>query len=181
MQNPFLIYLYSLCSLFVLIGAPAYSQAASLDKIEYLYPSNQEKIIDETADEFYQALRDRKYPIHREFYEKNKQRQRDLDSRLFKEFSDASVNIRKKGLFREVEEFSYMTWDGNIHYTYPEIDINDHQAISPDRQVYFFYSFKDTEMEFRGKYAIYDVETKQILAGGGTYIPKYPIYKKFLQ
>jgi len=181
MRNPFLICLYSLCSLFVLIGNPDYSQATTSDKVDYLYPTNKEKVIDETADEFYQALRDSKYPVHRAFYEKHNQMQRDLDSRLFKDFSDASVNIRKKGLFHEVEEFNYITWDGNIHYTYPDIDIKDHQAISPDRQVYFLYSFKDTEMEFRGRYAIYDVETKQILAGGGTYIPKYPNYKKFLQ
>jgi len=45
-------------------------------------------------------------------------------------------------------------------------------TISPDRQVYFFYSFKDTEKEFRGNYAIYDVETKVMVAGGSTYMPK---------
>jgi hypothetical protein len=48
------------------------------------------------------------------------------------------------------------------------------QAVSPDRQVYFFYSFKDTDKEFRGRCAVYDVETKQLLAGGDTYINKYP-------
>ena len=180
-KNPILISLHTLCSLFVIIGNPDYSQATSLEKVQYLYPTNNDKAFDETADEFYQALRDRRYPPHREFYVKYKQRQRDLNNGLFKDFSNASVNIRKKGLFREVEAFNYITWDGNIHYTYPDMDIKDHPAISPDRQVYFFYSFIDTEMEFRGRYAIYDVETKQILAGGGTYIPKYPIYKKHLQ
>jgi len=30
----------------------------------------------------------------------------------------------------------------------------------------------DTEKEFRGRYAIYDVETKKMVAGGGTYMPK---------
>lgn len=85
---------------------------------------------------------------------------------------DASVNIRKKLLFNEVEGLNYITFDGNILRSYPDIDINYHQTVSPDRQVYFFYSFIDTEKEFRGRYAIYDVETKKMVAGGGTYMPK---------
>jgi hypothetical protein len=48
------------------------------------------------------------------------------------------------------------------------------QAVSPDRQVYYFYSFKDTDREFRGRCAVYDVETKQLVAGGAAYINKYP-------
>jgi len=75
-------------------------------------------------------------------------------------------------LFNEVERLNYITIDGNILRAYPDIDFNYHQAISPDRQIYFFYSFKDTEKEFRGRYAIYDVETKEMVAGGGTYMPK---------
>ncbi len=58
------------------------------------------KVIDETVDEFYQALRDLKYPIHQEVYQrykqKPKQQKRHLDTVLFKEMPDASVNIRKK-------------------------------------------------------------------------------------
>jgi len=181
MKNPFLISLYTLCSLCVLLGNPTYLQATPSDKVEYLYPANKEKVIDETVDEFYKALRDRRYPVHQEFYEKHKRSQRDLDAGLFKEIPDASVNIRKKLLFNEVEGFNYITWDGNILHTFPDIDINYHQATSPDRQVYFYYSFKDTEKEFRGRFAIYDVETKKILAGGGTYMPKYPTYKKYLK
>lgn len=51
-------------------------------------------MIDENVDEFYQALRDKRYPVHQEFYERHKQRQRDVG--LFIEISNASVNIRKK-------------------------------------------------------------------------------------
>ncbi|MDM5329879.1 hypothetical protein [Neobacillus sp. CF12] len=50
--------------------------------------------------------------------------------------------------------------------SYPDIQIKYHQAISPDRQVYFFFSFKDTEKKFKGKCSVYDVETKQLIAGG---------------
>lgn len=181
MKNPFLTSLSMVCGLFMLLGNPVYSRASYLNKVDYLYPANKEKIIDETVDEFYQALRDRSYPVHQEFYLRHKQRQRDLDAGLFKEISDASVNIRKKVLFNEVEGFNYITWDGSILHSYPDIDLKYYQTVSPNRQVFFFYSFKDTEKEFRGRYAIYDVETKEILAGGGMYFPKYPTYKDYLK
>lgn len=167
----------------ILFGSPVYSQTILSDKIEYVYPSNKEKLFDETVDEFYQALRELKYPVHQEFYQrykqKPKQQQKHLDTNLFKEMPNASVNIRRKLLFNEVEELNYIIFDGNILRHYPNIDINYHQAVSPDRQVYFFYSFKDTEKEFRGRYAIYDVETKEMVASGNTYMPKSPTYSGF--
>lgn len=65
-----------------------------------------------------------------------------MDTVLFKEMPDASVNVRKKLLFNEVERLNYITFDGNILSTYPYIDINYHQTVSPDRQVYFFIPLK---------------------------------------
>ena len=188
MKNPFLISFYTFIFSFglsMLLENPVYSQTTPSDKIEYLNPANKEKVFDETVDEFYQALRDIKYPIHQELYQRYKQKpkeeQRHLDTFLFKEMPDASINIREKLLFNEVERLTYLISDGNIFRPYPNIDINYHQTISPDRQVYFFYSFKDTEKEFRGRYAIYDVETKEMVAGGGTYMPKSPTYKEHLR
>ena len=164
----------------VLVSSPVYSQTILSDEIEYVYSSNKEKVFDETVDEFYQALRELKYPVHQEVYQrykkKPKQQQRHLDTNLFKEMPDASVNIRRKLLFNEVEELNYIIFDGNIFHPYPDIDINYHLAVSPDRQVYFFYSFKDTEKEFRGRYAIYDVETKEMVASGNIYMPKSSAY-----
>jgi len=175
MKKLFLISLYTVLfsfSISMLLGNTVYSQNIPSDKIEYLFPANKEKVIDETVDEFYQALRDLKYPVHQELYRRHKQEHRQLDTVLFKEMPDASVNIRKKLLFNEVERLNYITFDGNILRLYPDVDINFHQTVSPNRQVYFFFSFKDTENEFRGKYAIYDVETKETVAGGYTYMPK---------
>lgn len=175
MKNLFLISLYPLLFSFsfsLLLGNPVYSQTTPSDKIEYLYPANKEKVFDETVDEFYQALRNLKYHVHQELYRRHKQEQRQLDTVLFKEMPDASVDIRKKLLFNEVERLNFITFDGNILLLYPDIDINYHQTVSPNRQVYFFYTFKDTEKEFRGRYAIYDVETKETVAGGYTYMPK---------
>lgn len=150
--------------------------------INYIYPENKEKVFTETAGQFYEALMKRSYPVHQEFYrkhyefyKKHKNKLGNMDTALFKDMPDASVNFRKKVLFHEVEKFNYITWDGNgILTTNPDIKMKYNQAVSPDRQVYFFYSFKDTDKEFRGRCAVYDVETKQLLAGGDTYINKYP-------
>ncbi|PJO44802.1 hypothetical protein [Lysinibacillus xylanilyticus] len=179
MKKPFLIrlsmFIFSF-SLSMLLGNTVYLLATASDKIEYLFPANKERVFDETVDEFYEALRDLKYPVHQELYKRyklrSKEQQSHLDTILFKEMPDASVNIREKLLFKEVEKLNYITFDGNILRPYPDIDINYHQTVSPDRQVYFFYSFKDTEKEFRGRYAIYDAETKETVAGGNTYMPK---------
>ncbi|ALC85210.1 hypothetical protein AM499_04795 [Bacillus sp. FJAT-22090] len=137
MKNPFLISLYMFifsCSLSMLLGNPVYSQTTPSDKIEYLYPANKEKIFDETVDEFYQALRDIKYPVHQELYQrymlKPRQQQRHLDTVLFKEMPNASVNIRGKLLFNKVEGLNYITSDGNILRPYPDIDINYHQLLA---------------------------------------------------
>ncbi|MGG1674551.1 hypothetical protein ACIFOT_02255 [Neobacillus sp. NRS-1170] len=151
-------------------------------EINYIYPENKEKVFTETVDQFYEALRKRSYPVHQkfyrkhyEFYKKHKNKLGNMDTALFKEMLNESVNFRKKVLFHEVEKFNYITWDGNgILTTYPDIKMKYNQAVSPDRQVYFFYSFKDTDKEFRGRCAVYDIETKQLLAGGDTYINKYP-------
>ncbi|MGE7908126.1 hypothetical protein [Lysinibacillus xylanilyticus] len=186
MKKPFLIrlsmFIFSF-SLSMLFGNPVYLLAKASDKIEYLYPANKEKDFDETVDEFYEALRDLKYPVHQELYKRyklrSKEQQRHLNTILFKEMPDASVNIREKLLFKEVEKLNYITFDGNILRPYPDIDINYHQNFSPDRQVYFFYSFKDTEKEFRGRYAIYDAETKETVAGGYTYMPKLNLTRNF--
>ena len=178
MKNLFLISLYTFIvsfSLSVLFGNSVYSQTTSSNKIEYLYPANKEKVFDETVDEFYQALRDVKYQVHQELYQRYKQQQNQLDTVIFREMPDASINVREKLLFNEVEGVNYITSDGNILRIYPDIEIKYH-SVSPERQVYFFYSFKDTEKEFRGRYAIYDVETKKLVAGGETYMPKSSTY-----
>src|SRR4051812_21377800 len=145
------------------------SSKEEMMQIYYIYPENKEKVFTETVDQFYEALRKRSYPVHQEFYrkhydfyKKHKNKLGNMDTALFKDMPDASVNFRKKVLFHEVEKFNYITWDGNgILTTHPDIKMKYNQAISPDRQVYFFYSFKDTDKEFRGRYAVYDVETKQ--------------------
>lgn len=170
-------------SLSMMLENHVYSESATSDKFEYVYPANKEIVFDETVDEFYQALRELKYSVHQEFYQRYilmpKEQQRHLHTNIFKEMPDASVDIRKKLLFNEVEKLNYFIFDGNIFRPYPDLDINYHQAVSPDRQVYFFYSFKDTEKEFRGRYAIYDVETKEMIAGGNTYMPKQQLTRKY--
>jgi hypothetical protein len=185
-----------LCSIFasfvlMLTGQQAQAESNLLpakesvkEEVNYIYPENKEKVFTETVDQFYEALRKLSYPVHQEFYhkhqefyKKHKNKYGNMDTALFKDMPNASVSFRKKVMFNEVVKFIYITWDGNLHYAYPDIDLKYHQTVSPDRQVYFFYSFKDTEKEFTGRYAVYDVETKNLVAGGGTSISKYPKYK----
>lgn len=103
MKKLSLISLYTIIfsiSFSMLLGNPVYSLAITSDNIEYLFSANKELVFDETVDEFYQALRDKKYPVHQELYQRYKQMPKQpqsyLDTVLFKEMSDASVNIRKK-------------------------------------------------------------------------------------
>lgn len=176
--------LFSIFTLAVLMvtGQQAQAENDINDQGSYLFPENKDKVFTETIDQFYEALRRRSYPIHQqyyrkhyEFYKRHKHKYGSMDTALFKDMTDASVNFRKKLLFHEVEKLNYLTWDGNgMLTTYPDLKMQYHQAISPNRQVYFFYSFKETDQDFRGRCAVYDVETKQLLAGGETYINKYP-------
>ena len=122
---------YILFSFSMLLVSPVFSQTTPSDKNEYLHPANKEKVINETVDEFYQALRDLKQPIHQEVNQryklKLKQQQRYLDTVLFKEIPDASVNVRKKLLFNQVKILNYITFDGDILRTYPDIDVKYYQ------------------------------------------------------
>ena len=188
-MTPKVLYIIFALSVLMITGQQAHAELSAkesvTDEINYIYPGNKEKVFTETVDQFYEALRKRTYPVHQEFYrkhyefyKKHKNKLGNMDTALFKDMPDASVNFRKKVLFHEVEQFNYITWDGNsIPTTHPDIKMKYNQAISPDRQVYFFYSFKDTDKEFRGRCSVYDVETKQLIAGGDTYINKFPQIK----
>ena len=188
MTNKVLCIIFAL-SVLMIAGQQAHAELSAEESIteekNYIFPDNKEKVFTETIDQFYEALRKRSYPAHQEFYRKhyefykiNKNKLGNMDTALFKDMPDASVNFRKKVLFHEVEQFNYITWDGNgMLTTEPDVKVQYNQAISPDRQVYFFYSFKDTDKEFRGRCSVYDVETKQLLAGGETYINKFPQIK----
>ncbi|EON73508.1 hypothetical protein H131_05943 [Lysinibacillus sphaericus OT4b.31] len=45
-------------------------------------------------------------------------------------------------MFNEIEGLNYITSDGNILRPYPDIDINYHQTVSPDRQFISFTPLK---------------------------------------
>jgi hypothetical protein len=180
MRIKVLISTFTLAFLMV-TGQQAQAENDNKNEGNYLYPENKDKIFSETINQFYEALKKRSYPVHQEyyrkhyeFYKRHKNKYGSMDTALFKDMAGASVNFRKKLLFHEVEKFNYLTWDGNGYVSlYPNIEMKYHQAISPNRQVYFFISFKDTDQEFRGRCAVYDVETKQLIAGGESYINKF--------
>jgi hypothetical protein len=61
-------------SIFLFVGMNVHAEGMERDRLErvdYLYPANKDEVFVETVDEFYQALRDRKYPVHQAFYSRH--------------------------------------------------------------------------------------------------------------
>ncbi|MGE7954887.1 hypothetical protein [Lysinibacillus xylanilyticus] len=109
------------------------------------YPSNKEKtFINE--DEFYQQLKKDEY----------------------KEYDNASYSIRRKISYKEVPD-AVMTFEKKTgrYMCQPKQDLS--LTIHPERQVYFFASFVQTQNEEYWKHTIIDAETKQQLEGGNSY------------
>lgn len=125
------------------------------------YPANKDKNFTESADDFYQSFLKHKVESEENF--------------TYKEFPNATMNKREKVLFKDIDKFTYTMRDGKKERVYPDPRTYKilHNIASPDRQVYFFISVEDDQKEFRGSYAVYDIETKQFIAGeSGEYLKK---------
>ena len=88
-----------------------------------------------------------------------------LDKKIYKEYKNAAYSVRKKILFKEVpdEEFSFL--QKTAAGCRGEVVLQD-SFIHPDRQVYFFASFSQNEVEELQKYIVIDAETKKELQSG---------------
>ncbi|NUC16214.1 hypothetical protein EXW28_24940 [Bacillus mycoides] len=91
-----------------------------------------------------------------------------LDKKIYKEYNNAAYSVRKKILFKEVpdEEFSFLQKTaagcrGSVVF--------QDSFIHPDRQVYFFASFSQDEVDEFHKYIVIDAETKRELQEGKSY------------
>ncbi|MBS9802975.1 hypothetical protein [Bacillus cereus] len=91
-----------------------------------------------------------------------------LDKKIYKEYKHAAYSVRKKILFKEVpdEEFSFL--QKTAVGCRSRVVLQD-SFIHPDRQVYFFASFSQNEVEEFHKYIVIDAETKRELQGGKSY------------
>ncbi|WP_306473039.1 hypothetical protein [Bacillus cereus] len=118
----------------------------------------------------YPSNRNKSFVIEDVFYEQ-------LDKKIYKEYNNAAYSVRKKVLFKEVpdEEFSFL--QKTAVGCRSEVVLQD-SFVHPDRQVYFFASFSQNEVEELHKYIVIDAETKRELRGGKSYHHCGNPYKK---
>ncbi|MDA1536407.1 MULTISPECIES: hypothetical protein [Bacillus] len=100
-----------------------------------------------------------------------------LDKKIYKEYNNAAYSVRKKILFKEVpdEEFSFL--QKTAAGCRSEVVLQE-SFIHPDRQVSFFASFSQNEVEEFHKYIVIDAETKKELQSGKSYHHYDNPYKK---
>ncbi len=100
-----------------------------------------------------------------------------LEKKIYKEYNNAAYSVRKKILFKEVpdEEFSFLQKTAGGCRS--EVVLQE-SFIHPDRQVYFFASFTQNEVEEFHKYIVIDAETKKELQSGKSYHHYDNPYKK---
>ncbi|OLS35572.1 hypothetical protein [Bacillus sp. MRMR6] len=145
--------LSSICLCFLLfIGNSVEAEVVNNDKEEVIhFPANNDKEIKQSADQFYKEL-------EKEWH--------------YREYADAKMSIRKKVLFKDIDKFDYKYKDGQVEHSYPnsKTNIKDFTpAPNANRQVYYLMSVKETEKDFKGQYAVYDVETHNFISGGSHY------------
>lgn len=91
-----------------------------------------------------------------------------LDKKIYKEYNNAAYSVRKKISFKEVadEESSFRQ---KIAVGCRSKVVLQDAFVHPDRQVYFFASFSQNEVEEFHKYIVIDAETKRELRAGKSY------------
>ena len=107
----------------------------------YQYPNNQ-----------FQSFRDED-----EFYQQ-------LNRTIYEEYANASLNIRQKMAFRDIENATqnfYLQTNSNQE----TIDLSQHTFIHPNRQVYFLASFQHNTDESYRKFLVIDAETQEVILG----------------
>ncbi|GAB6434338.1 hypothetical protein bcgnr5372_53530 [Bacillus luti] len=91
-----------------------------------------------------------------------------LDKKMYKEYSNATYSVRKKVSFKEVaDEESSFRQKTAVGFR-SKVVLQD-VFVHPDRQVYFFASFSQNEVEEFHKYIVIDAETKRELRAGKSY------------
>ncbi|WP_157830031.1 hypothetical protein [Bacillus sp. SN10] len=118
----------------------------------------------------YPSNRNKSFVSEDVFYEQ-------LDKKMYKEYNNAAYSVRKKILFKKVpdEEFSFL--QKTAAGCRSEVMLQE-SFIHPDRQVYFFASFTQNEVEELHKYIVIDAETKRELRAGKSYHHCGNPYKK---
>lgn len=99
-----------------------------------------------------------------------------LDKKMYKEYNNAAYSVRKRFYLKKYPMKNFLFyknsrglsgWSGASRF-----------FIHPDRQVYFFASFSQNEVEELHKYIVIDAETKKELQSGKSYHHYDNPYKK---
>lgn len=91
-----------------------------------------------------------------------------LDKKIYKEYENAAYSVRKKISFKEVAEEESSFRQKTAVGCRSKVVLQD-AFVHPDRQVYFFASFSQNEVEEFHKYIVIDAETKRELRAGKSY------------
>ncbi|AJH73685.1 putative group-specific protein [Bacillus cereus ATCC 4342] len=118
----------------------------------------------------YPSNRNKSFVSERVFYEQ-------LDKKIYKEYNNATYSVRKKVLFKEVPDEESSFWQKTAVGCGSRVVLQD-AFVHPDRQVYFFASFSQNEVEEFHKYIVIDAETKKELQSGKSYHHYDNPYKK---
>ncbi len=148
MKNKSIILSIMIFSLFLYLG-----MIVDAEEERVSYPDNDQMKIELTADQFYKKL----------ITDPN------LQKETYREYPKATMNIREKILFKEVDQLNYRYKDGKVEHVYPTNIKDFNPAPSPNRQVYFLLTVKETEKDFHGKYVLFDAETHAFISGGSVY------------
>ncbi|WP_342716193.1 hypothetical protein AAG068_24915 [Bacillus paramycoides] len=143
-----------ICIIFSLYFFLHLSTTYAESKAKLNYPSNRNKSF-ESEDMFYEQL----------------------DKKMYKEYKNAAYSVRKKILFKEVPDEKFSFRQKTAVGCRSRVVLQD-SFIHPDRQVYFFASFSQTEVEELQKYIVIDAETKRELQEGKSYHHCDNLYKK---
>ncbi|PFQ46517.1 hypothetical protein COK05_11790 [Bacillus cereus] len=91
-----------------------------------------------------------------------------LDKKIYKEYKHAAYSVRKKISFKEVADEEFIFRQKTAVGCRSRVVLQD-SFIHPDRQVYFFASFSQNEVEELHKYIVIDAETRRELQEGKSY------------
>lgn len=85
----------------------------------------------------------------------------------YQEFNNAEVNIREKVLYEKTNTIIEKRLKAYEHYVWLFKQQNNHDNVSPKRQIYLFSSLKiDKKGTSHFRFAIVDVETQKVLTVG---------------
>ncbi|PQZ56577.1 MULTISPECIES: hypothetical protein [Bacillus] len=134
-----------ICIVFSIYFLIQLSTAYAQSNQELEYPSNQNKSF-VNEDVFYEQL----------------------DKKVYKEYKNAAYSVRKKILWKEVQDAEFTFRKKTDVGCRSRVVIQD-VFVHPDRQVYFFASFSQDEVDEFHKYIVIDAEIKRELLGGKSY------------